>query len=150
LITRRSVEFASWTYKGTIGRLSPIALLRQNLSAAIGTVFVQDSADNARAQWRNVADQLRGKFSKLGALLDEAENDLLAFMTFPRAHWTRIYSTNPLERLNDSDSHQLSAIHPIAPPQKSGKFQLAGPLGVWQALYQATATLGSFRTSPGP
>ena len=32
--------------------------------------------------------------------MDEAENDVLAFMTFPRAHWTQIYSTNPLERLN--------------------------------------------------
>jgi putative transposase len=46
------------------------------------------------------ANQLRGKFSKLGALMDEAENDVLAFMTFPRAHWSQIYSTNPLERLN--------------------------------------------------
>ena len=68
--------------------------------AAIGTVFVQDTAEAARAQWRSVADQLRGKFPKLGALMDEAENDVLAFMTFPRAHWTQIYSTNPLERLN--------------------------------------------------
>ena len=70
------------------------------VSAAIGTVFVQESADAARTQWRSVADQLRGKFPKLGILMDEAENDVLAFMTFPRAHWTQIYSTNPLERLN--------------------------------------------------
>jgi putative transposase len=53
-----------------------------------------------RVQWRSVADQLRAKFPKLGALMDEAESDVLAFMTFPRAHWTQIYSTNPLERLN--------------------------------------------------
>jgi hypothetical protein len=69
-------------------------------SAAIGTVFVQESADAARSQWRSVANQLRGKFPKLGALMDEAEIDALAFMTFPRAHWSQIYSTNPLERLN--------------------------------------------------
>ena len=73
---------------------------RRMVSAAIGTVFVQDSADAARTQWRSVADQLRDKFPKLGALMDDAENDVLAFMTFPRAHWTQIYSTNPLERLN--------------------------------------------------
>jgi transposase-like protein len=36
----------------------------------------------------------------VGAPMDEAENDVLAFMTFPRAHWAQIYSTNPLERLN--------------------------------------------------
>lgn len=73
---------------------------RRMLSAAIGTVFVQESAEAARAQWRSVADQLRDKFPKLSAVMDEAENDVLAFMTFPRAHWTQIYSTNPLERLN--------------------------------------------------
>ena len=73
---------------------------RRMVSAAIGTVFVQESAEAARAQWRSVAEQLSGKFPKLGALMEEAENDVLAFMTFPRAHWTQIYSTNPLERLN--------------------------------------------------
>lgn len=54
---------------------------RRMVSAAIGTVFVQDTPDAARAQWRSVADQLRIKFPKLGALMDEAENDVLAFMT---------------------------------------------------------------------
>ena len=73
---------------------------RRMVSAAIGTVFVQESAAAAQEQWRSVADQLRAKFPKLGALMDEAENDVLAFMTFPKAHWTQIYSTNPLERLN--------------------------------------------------
>jgi putative transposase len=47
-----------------------------------------------------VADQFREKLPKLAACMDEAENDVLAFMGFPRAHWTQIYSTNPLERLN--------------------------------------------------
>ena len=73
---------------------------RRMVSAAIGTVFVQESAEAAREQWRSVADQLRGKFPRLGALMDEAEHDVLAFMGFPRAHWAQIYSTNPLERLN--------------------------------------------------
>jgi putative transposase len=73
---------------------------RRMVSAAIGTVFVQDTPEAAQSQWRSVADQLREKFPKLSALMDEAEHDVLAFMTFPRAHWTQIYSTNPLERLN--------------------------------------------------
>ena len=73
---------------------------RRMVSAAIGTVFVQDTPDTARNQWRSVADQLREKMPKLGALMDDAEHDVLAFMTFPRAHWTQIHSTNPLERLN--------------------------------------------------
>ena len=40
------------------------------------------------------------KFPKLADLMDDAENDVLAFMSFPRAHRTQIHSTNPLERLN--------------------------------------------------
>ncbi len=51
------------------------------VSAAIGTVFVQDSADSARAQWRIAADQPRCNFPTLVTLMDEAENDVLAFMT---------------------------------------------------------------------
>lgn len=69
------------------------------VSAAIGTVFVQDSAGAARAKWRTVADQLRGKYPRLDALMDEAENDVRDFKTFPRAHWTQIYGANPLDRL---------------------------------------------------
>ncbi len=72
---------------------------RRMVSAAIGTVFVQDTPEAAQSQWRSVADQLREKFPRLCALMDEAEHDVLAFMTFPRARWTQIYSTNPLERL---------------------------------------------------
>ena len=54
---------------------------RRVVSAAIGTVFVQDSANAARAQWRSVAAQFRDKFPKLGAPMDDAENDVLASMT---------------------------------------------------------------------
>jgi putative transposase len=73
---------------------------RRMVSAAIGTVFVQDSPDAAKQQWRAVADQFREKMPKLATCMDDAENDVLAFMTFPRSHWPQIYSTNPLERLN--------------------------------------------------
>jgi putative transposase len=73
---------------------------RQMVLALINTVFAQDSAETASAQWRTVADQLRGKFPKLAAMMDEAEPDVLAFKSFPKAHWAQIASTNPLERLN--------------------------------------------------
>ena len=73
---------------------------RRMVSASIGTVFVQETPDAAKTQWRSVADQFRDMMPKLSACMDAAENDVLAFMTFPRAHWAQIYSTNPLERLN--------------------------------------------------
>jgi putative transposase len=73
---------------------------RQMVLAAINTAFAQDDFKAASLQWRAVADQLREKFPKLSALMDEAEADVLAFMSFPKAHRTQIHSTNPLERLN--------------------------------------------------
>jgi len=73
---------------------------RQMVLAAINTAFTQESFESASQQWRAVADQLRGKFPKLAELMDEAEADVLAFMSFPKAHRVQIHSTNPLERLN--------------------------------------------------
>jgi len=73
---------------------------RQMVAALIRTAFAQDSEPEARRQWRAVADQLRERFPKLGTLMDNAEHDVLAHMTFPKAHRLQIHSTNPLERLN--------------------------------------------------
>jgi transposase-like protein len=73
---------------------------RRVVAAFIGTAFVQDDAEAAKTQWRQVADQLRPKVRKLAALMDEAESDVLAFMTFPKDHRAKIHSINPLERLN--------------------------------------------------
>jgi transposase-like protein len=69
-------------------------------AAPIATAFAQDAAGAAKAQWRQVADQLRPKQPKLAALLDEAEEDVLAYMTFPKEHRAKLHSTNPLERVN--------------------------------------------------
>jgi putative transposase len=73
---------------------------RRVVSAFIATAFAQDSADAAKTQWRKVADQLRPKLRKLAEFMDEAENDVLAYMAFPSDHWPKIHSTNGLERLN--------------------------------------------------
>ena len=73
---------------------------RRVVSAFIATAFAQDDAAAAKAQWRKVADQLRPNLPKLAAFMDEAETDVLAYMTFPAAHRTKLHSTNPIERLN--------------------------------------------------
>jgi transposase-like protein len=73
---------------------------RRVVAAFIGTAFAQEDAEIARTQWRQVADQLRPKLPKLATLLDEAETDVLAFMSFPKDHRPKIHSTNPIERLN--------------------------------------------------
>lgn len=70
------------------------------VAATIRTVFAQPDAASAREQWRRVADNLRARFPRLAALLDEAEAEVLAYLAFPAAHWRQIWSNNPLERLN--------------------------------------------------
>ena len=73
---------------------------RRVVSAFVATAFAQDDAEAAKLQWRRVADQLRPKLPKLAGFLDQAETDVLAYMTFPAAHRAKLHSTNPLERLN--------------------------------------------------
>ena len=72
----------------------------QMVAAAIRTVFAQDTQAAASKTWRRVADQLRPRIPKLAALTDDAEADVMAFMAFFAAHWPKLHSTNPIERLN--------------------------------------------------
>ena len=73
---------------------------RRVVSAFIATAFAQETPEAAKAQWRSVADQLRPTVPKLAALMDSAEDDVLAYMTFPAQHRTKLHSNNPIERLN--------------------------------------------------
>jgi putative transposase len=80
------------------------------IAAAVRTVFTQPDRATAGEAWRHVADHLRQRFPKLAAVMDEAEHDVLAFMDFPRAHWPKIYSTNPLERLNKEVKRRANVV----------------------------------------
>jgi putative transposase len=73
---------------------------RRVVAAFIATAFAQNDAETASQQWRRVADQLRPKVPKLARLMDDAEPDVLAYITFPAQHRTKLHSTNPIERLN--------------------------------------------------
>ena len=73
---------------------------RRGVSTFIAIAFAQDTAEAASAQWRAVADQIRLKVPKLAAIMDEAEHDVLAYMSFPKEHRTKLHSTDPIERLN--------------------------------------------------
>ena len=72
---------------------------KRMVSAFIATAFAQEDAEAAKQQWRRVADQLQPTLPKLAELMDEAEADVLAYKSFPKEHWTKINSTNGLERL---------------------------------------------------
>ena len=83
---------------------------RRVVSAFVATAFAQDDAGAASAQWRQIADQLRPKAPKLAALMDEAEHDVLAYMTFPAAHRAKLHSTNPLERLHGEIKRRTNVV----------------------------------------
>jgi transposase-like protein len=70
------------------------------VAAAIRQAFLQPDRESASQTWRHVADQLRTRWPKLGTLMDESETDVLAYMSFPASHRTKLHSVNPLERLN--------------------------------------------------
>ena len=70
------------------------------VAATIRTVFAQPSGVKVREQLDAVAALLTGEFPAVAALLADAKADLTAFADFPHAHWQKIWSTNPLERLN--------------------------------------------------
>jgi putative transposase len=73
---------------------------RAAVAAMLRTIFAQETRADAIAQWNVVADALREKQPRLGALMDASREDVLAYMDFPREHWPQIASTNPLERVN--------------------------------------------------
>jgi transposase-like protein len=70
------------------------------VAAALRQAFLQADEASARQVWRQVADQLRPRWPKLSAFMDESEHDVLAYTGFPAQHRAKLHSTNPLERLN--------------------------------------------------
>jgi putative transposase len=70
------------------------------VAAVFRTIFAQPDPATVASTWDQVRDQLGERFPKIAVLMDGACAEVLAFSAFPRAHWTKIWSTNPLERLN--------------------------------------------------
>ncbi|MGW6695723.1 IS256 family transposase [Rhodococcus sp. NPDC054953] len=68
--------------------------------AAVKTIFAHTDPVEVAAQWDQVVDTLTASFPKVAAMMEAAKHDVLAFTAFPRAHWQKIWSNNPIERLN--------------------------------------------------
>ena len=70
------------------------------VATMVRTIYQQPSPDEVHAQLDRVTDQLQNRFPQVASLLGEAGPDVLAFSSFPLAHWKKIWSNNPQERLN--------------------------------------------------
>lgn len=127
---------------------------RRVVSAFIATAFAQDDADAAKAQWRKVADQLRPTLPKLALLMDEAEQDVLAYMTFPKDHWQKIYSTNGLERVNGEIKRRTEVVGIF--PNEGAITRLVGAIlletndewAVQRGRYMTLATIAPLSDDP--
>jgi putative transposase len=83
---------------------------QQMVGATIRTVFAQPDAESAREQWRRVSDGFRHRFPRLSELMNEAEEDVLAYSAFPSEHWQKIWSNNPLERVNKEVKRRTNVV----------------------------------------
>ena len=70
------------------------------VATMVRTIYQQPSPDEVHAQLDRVTSQLHDRFPEVASLLDEARPDVLAFSSFPLAHWKKLWSNNPQERLN--------------------------------------------------
>ena len=70
------------------------------VAAAFRSIFALTDPDEVTARWDEVETTLAERFPKAAELMRSAKTDVLAFTAFPRAHWRKIWSNNPLERLN--------------------------------------------------
>src|SRR6476659_885595 len=121
--------------------------------AMLKTIFAQDTAEAAHAQWRQVADALRERFPRLAELMDGARDDVLAYMTFPREHWPQIASTNPLERLNGEIKRRSDVVGIF--PNERAVVRLVGALMLEQCdewavsrRYMSLESLGTLSDDP--
>ena len=83
---------------------------QQMVGATIRTVFAQPDAQGAHEQWRRVSEGFRSRFPRLSELMEEAEEDVLSYAAFPAEHWQKIWSNNPLERLNKEVKRRTNVV----------------------------------------
>jgi putative transposase len=127
---------------------------RRVISAFIATAFAQNDAAAARQQWRHVADQIRPKVPKLATIMDEAEIDVLAYMSFPLAHRAKLHSTNPLERVNGEIKRRTEVVGIF--PNEAAITRLVGAIlleqndewAVQRARYMTLETIAPISDDP--
>jgi transposase-like protein len=96
----------------------------QMVLAAVRTTFDQPDAASVHAQLDEVAAKLEPGFPVVAAMLRDAKEDLLAFSAFPVAHWRRVWSTNPLERVNKEIKRRTDVVGIF--PDEAAVMRLAG------------------------
>jgi transposase-like protein len=105
------------------------------VAAALRQAFLQPDRAQASAMLRHVADQLRQKWPKLAAFIDDSESDVLSYLDFPEQHRSKLHSTNPLERLNKEVKRRADVVGIF--PNEAAIIRLIGAV-----LLEQNATCG--------
>jgi transposase-like protein len=100
------------------------------VSGAIRQIFAAGDAAEAHARLAEVTVALEQRVPKVARLLEAAEDDLLAYMSFPREHWCKLRSTNPLERVNREIGRRSDVVGIY--PNDAALIRLAGSLLIEQ------------------
>ncbi len=80
------------------------------VAAAFRTIFAQLTPAEVDSRWDEVADQLQERFPKAAASMRAAKGDVLAFTPFPFDHWRKVWSNNPIERLNKEIKRRTNVV----------------------------------------
>ena len=116
------------------------------VAAAVRTVFAQPSPVHVRDQLEVIAAMLGRQFPKVEAMLRDASEEITAFAAFPVGHWKKIWSTNPLERLNKEIKRRTDVVGVF--PNPAALLRLAGAVLVeahdeWQVSERRYLSEGS-------
>jgi putative transposase len=123
------------------------------VAAAIRTIFAQRTGQKVIDQVDKVAAMLQPKFSAVATMLLDAREDLTAFASFPVAHWVKVWSTNPLERVNKEVKRRTNVVGIF--PDGAAVLRLAGavllePMTSGRSPSGATCRRARWPSSPRP
>jgi transposase-like protein len=119
------------------------------VAAAVRTIFAQPDAEHVHSQLDMIATMLGRQFPPVEAMLHDAKDDILAFTSFPVAHWKKIWSTNPLERVNKEIKRRTDVVGVF--PNPEALLRLAGAVLVeihdeWAVTDRRYLSEGSMKT----
>jgi transposase-like protein len=119
------------------------------VAAVVRTIFAQPNPEAAAQTWDTVRDQFAAGFPKIGPLMDDAKAEVLAFTAFPRAHWPKVWSTNPLERVNKEIKRRARVVGIF--PKEAAVIRLVGAVlgdmhDEWQVSDRRYLSEGSVAT----
>jgi putative transposase len=125
---------------------------QEMVAAAIRTIFAQPDTASVRAQLDIIAGMLGRQFPKVETMLRDAADDITAFADFPAAHWKKIWSTNPLERVNKEIKRRTDVVGVF--PNPAALLRLAGAVlaeihDEWQVSDRRYLSETSMATPPG-